>query len=206
MNLAWHFLAQRGKLRDGSPAADPTGTERYDGKLRICEAGLHASISALDAVGFAPGAIVRRVECVGDMLREPDKLVCTERRVLWTADAAETLHDFACWCAERALDREEAAGRTVDPRSRNAIAVKRAWLHGEATDAELTAAGAAAGAAACAAAGAAACAAACAAAWGAARAADSAAAWAAAWAAARDAERAVQSAELERRLLALEPA
>ncbi len=199
--IAWHFLTERGKLRDESPAADPKGIERFAGELRICKAGLHASISALDAVGFAPGAIVRRVECVGDMLREPDKLVCTERRVLWTADAAETLHDFACWCAERALDREEAAGRTVDPRSRNAIAVKRAWLHGEATDAELTAASAAARAAARAADSAAA------------RAADSAADRDAARAAARaadsaadrDAERAVQSAELERRLLALEP-
>lgn len=197
MTLAWHFLKERGKLRDGSPAADPTGTERYDGKLRICEAGLHASISALDAVGVAPGAIVRRVECVGDVVSEPDKLVCTERRVLWTADAAETLHEFGCWCAERALDSEAAAGRTVDPRSRAAIAVRRAWLRGEATDATLDAASAAARDVAWVAASVVA--------WVAARVADRDAAWDAAWDVAGDAERAVQSAELERRLLALEP-
>lgn len=173
MTLAWHFLKERGQLRGGSPAADPAGVERFEGELRLCKAGLHASISALDALVFAPGAIIRRVECLGDVVSEPDKLVCSERRVLWTADATETLHEFACWCAERALDRQEAAGCRVDPRSRNAIAVKRAWLRGEATDATLAAA--------------------------------SAAAREAARDAASAAERAVQSAELERRLLALEP-
>ncbi len=95
---------------------------------------------------------------------------------------ATTLHEFACRCAERAL----SCVGNPDPRSRAAIAVKRAWVRGEATDDELAAAGDAAGAAAWAAAWAAAGDAA----WDAAGAAAWAAAWdarAAAWAAARDA-------------------
>ena len=51
-----------------------------------------------------------------------------------------TLHEFACWCAEEALSHVENA----DERSWNVIKVKRAWLRGEASDAELSAARAAA--------------------------------------------------------------
>ena len=46
------------------------------------------------------------------------------------------LHEFACWCAEDALSHVENA----DERSWNAIKVKRAWLRGEASDAERSAA------------------------------------------------------------------
>ena len=46
---------------------------------------------------------------------------------------ARLLHEFACWCAEDALSHVENA----DERSWNAVKVKRAWLRGEASDAEL---------------------------------------------------------------------
>lgn len=88
---------------------------------------------------------------------------------------ARILHEFACWCAEDALSHVENA----DERSWNAIKVKRAWLRGEVSDAELAAAEAAAADAARSAAEAAA--------WSAARAAAEAAAWPATWSAAADA-------------------
>ena len=59
-------------------------------------------------------------------------------------DATDALHEFACWSAERALNRLD----NPDPRSLKAIEVKRKWLRSEATDAELAAAWAAASAAA----------------------------------------------------------
>lgn len=46
---------------------------------------------------------------------------------------ARLLHEFSCWCAEDALSHVENA----DERSWNAVKVKRAWLRGEASDAEL---------------------------------------------------------------------
>lgn len=99
---------------------------------------------------------------------------------------APVLHEFACRCAEWAL----ALVGGTDPRSVEAIATKRRWLRGEATDDELAAAQDAAWAATQDAAEVAAEAAARAAAW----AATQAAAWAAlaaaraaAWAAAQDA-------------------
>ena len=115
---------------------------------------------------------------------------------------ARILHEFACWCAEDALSHVENA----DERSWNAIKVKRAWLRGEASDAELavawsaawsaarsaaeaaarSAAWSAAEAAARSAAEDAARSAARSAAWSAARPAERPAAWSAAWSAARE--------------------
>lgn len=76
---------------------------------------------------------------------------------------ARTLHEFAIWCAETALNR----AKVTDERSWNALKVKRLWLDGKATDKELAAAMYTA--------------------WDAARAAARAAAWDAAMYAARDA-------------------
>lgn len=57
---------------------------------------------------------------------------------------APILDEFACRCAEIALSHVD----NPDPRSVAAITAKRAWLRGDITDAELSAAGAAARAAA----------------------------------------------------------
>ncbi len=51
---------------------------------------------------------------------------------------APMLHEFACRCAERALELLPAEQR--DPRSLAAIAAKRAWLRGEITNKRLAAA------------------------------------------------------------------
>ena len=104
-----------------------------DPPLKMCERGLHASGRPLDALAYAPGSIVCRVELSGEILHEPDKLCATDRRILWWADATNTLHEFACWCAERTLK----AAKVKDPRPWGAIKTKRLWLKGEATDKEL---------------------------------------------------------------------
>lgn len=51
--------------------------------------------------------------------------------------AAETLHEFACRCAESVLYSERAAGREPDLSCWAAIEAKRKWLRGEITDREL---------------------------------------------------------------------
>jgi hypothetical protein len=50
----------------------------------------------------------------------------------------DLLHRFACRVASDVLDAVEARGLPVDPRSREAIAIKLRWLDGDATDVELT--------------------------------------------------------------------
>ena len=126
----------------------------------------------MDALKYAPGPVICRVELGGRIVHEGhyrrpcDKCVASERTVIAMTDATSILHEFACWAAERALNRID----NPDPRSVEAIQAKRKWMRGEITDAELAAAWAAA--------------------WDAAGDAAWTAAWTAAWAAARDAARA----------------
>jgi hypothetical protein len=159
------------------------------GKIVPCEHGLHASVRAIDALEYSPGATICRVRLSGTIVEHGgDKLAASERTVLWMADATRTLHEFAVWVARQALLRERKRGREPDKRSWEALRVKALWIRGKATDAELDAARDAARAAAWDAASAARAAAwdaAGDAAWDAARA----AAWDAAGAAARDAAR-----------------
>jgi hypothetical protein len=221
--LWFHFLPDDGRLQFGRRRRVDVGTTlSIRGRPVLCRRGFHASARAIDALRYAPGALVCRVRLGGEIVVGDDKVSAQQRTVLWMADATRTLHEFACWAAEGALDAIASRGETVDPRSRRAIEVKRLWLDGQATDEELAAAWAAAWDAAWdaarfaaeAAARDAARAAAWAAAWDAARdaawAAARDAAWAAAWVAARDAawDAALDdmNAELERRLLALAPA
>jgi len=192
--LAWHFLPDDGMTRDFDGQRErvkvkPGTTLTWDGELKMCESGLHASTDITDALSYAPGAMLCRVECSGDIIEGDDKICCTKRKCLWMIDATRTLHEFACWCAEEAFARERESGREPDPRSVAAIQAKRDWLDGMITDDELTdardAAWAAAGNAAWAAA------------WSAAEAAARSAAWSAAWAAQR--EKLLEMVEAERR-------
>jgi len=196
--LAWHFLREDRKLRfPPHTEITPGSVVTAEGELKMCKNGCHASIRPIDALGYAQGPIVCRVELSGEIIEDTDKVCARHRKVLWMADATHTLHEFACWCAEQALIREREAGREPDPRSWAAIEAKRKWLCGEISDKELAAAWDAAWAAARAAARAAA--------WAAARAAAGATAWDAAWAAAGatawDAAWAEQNAKLEEMLL-----
>ena len=179
--LAWHFVDSNGKRRDGLKERVSVTYHVGGGYLVMCGRGLHASRRCLDALRYAPGAILRRVECWGSVIEADDKIVCRHRKVLWQRDVTRELHLFACRVAEDAL----TVARVTDKRSWKAIEAKRAWLDGKATDQELDAARAAAWAAAGAAARAAAWDAAWAAAWAAAGDAAWAAARAAAWYAAR---------------------
>jgi hypothetical protein len=190
--LAWHFLAANGRMAHTGTPVVAGETYRYEEKLVLCHDGLHASEKAIDALYYSPGPVVCRVECGGDIVQGDDKLVCSERRVLWMADATRELRLFGCWCARRAMALIPESKR--DPRSMRAIEASESYACGKATKEELDAARDAA--------------------WYAARdaARDAAmyaardAAWYAAWDAARDAEREIQNAELTRRLEALAPA
>ena len=204
--FGWHFLPADRRLRWGSCEVVEAGrTYRAKGPLVLCENGMHASRRAIDALSYAPGPVVSRVELLGERLDDGDKSCARERLVLWLADATTVLHEFACAMATDALCAAEARGERVDPRLWAAIETKRRWLRGDATDQELAAARAAARAAAGAAAWDAAGAAAGAAVWDAAGAAAWDAAWDAAWAAAWDAARAAQNVMLETMLGSLAP-
>jgi hypothetical protein len=95
---AWHFLADSGKLRDGRPAVDGEWL-LHTGPAVMCKSGLHASRKVTDALSYAPGSILCRVECRGVVEEQDDKLLCMERKIIWRIDATDVLHRFARMCA-----------------------------------------------------------------------------------------------------------
>ena len=113
-------------------------TLRVTGIPVLCEHGLHASRQVLDALRYALGPILACVRLSGTITEGDDKLAATARETVWLGDVSAILHRFACDVAERALLAERAAGREPDPRSWAAITVKKRWLNGEASDAELS--------------------------------------------------------------------
>ena len=139
--LAWHFLREDKRLGNGDGRLVEVGaTLECEGKPELCSNGMHGSARLIDAVHYARGPIVCRVEIEGDVLDGDDKLCGRRRTVLWMLDATRILHEFACRCAEDAL----ALVEQPDERSVVGIAAKRAWLNGEITDEELDSAWAAA--------------------------------------------------------------
>jgi len=90
---AWHFVGK--SLRDGSPVPKDGETLVFTGEPILCEQGYHASLSARDALRYAPGNILCRVECGGKIIEDTDKLVCTERTIIQRIDATEMLRYFA---------------------------------------------------------------------------------------------------------------
>ena len=189
---------RKGKLANGDKRKIVAGRWLvHKGPLVICDSGFHASIRPIDALQYAPGNWVQRVECaeIGDCTGHTDKLVCVRRKRLWVADAESTLRGFARRCA---LDVLPLAGDfTGADIVREYLETGREDIRAAARDA----AGDAAWAAAWDAAWAAAWAAAGASAWAAARDAAGDAAWAAAGAAAR----AKYDGWLSEMLLALDP-
>jgi hypothetical protein len=191
---AWHFVSDT--LRDGRPVPADGEVLVHEGPLILCASGLHASKNILDALQYAPGSIICRVEVGGEIIHGYDKLVCSERTILWRASGEQVLRKFARMCALDVLHLWDAPDIVVQYLTTGDQSIRAAAR--DASDAARDADWSAAGSAAWAAAGSAAEAAAWVAAWVAAEAAAWAAAREAAGAAAWAAARTKQSRRLER--------
>ena len=104
--LAWHFT-DGNKLRDGSPLPKQGEWLKLPGPPVMCSYGFHASVRLLDAADYAPGTTLHRVRIGGDIISGGDKIVGTERKIIWTLDAtiADTvLRAFARWAALQVID------------------------------------------------------------------------------------------------------
>ena len=175
----YHFTGD--KLRNGADIPVIGTWLKFSGAIVPCQSGLHMSEHPLDALKYAPGNLLHKVELGGTLVShcetEPtiDKWCGGERKILATINAEKLLHDFARWNALQVIHLWKAPAivkqylETGDKSIR--AAARDAALDAAARAAALDAAGDAARAAALAAT------------WDAARA----AAWAAAWDAALDA-------------------
>ena len=73
---------------------------KHSGEIVPCKSGLHASERLIDALQYAPGETLCRVRPGGKIVsHDNDKLVASERTILWRIDAADPLRVFARRCA-----------------------------------------------------------------------------------------------------------
>ena len=91
--LAWHFVGDT--LRDGKPIPQDGIWLHHEGTCVMCKSGLHASRRILDALVYAPGATICRVECADIVGEEKNKLVAKSRKILWRINGEEVLRAFA---------------------------------------------------------------------------------------------------------------
>jgi hypothetical protein len=97
---AWHFAQEDMRLGfdDGRKIRNGR-TLTYKGELKMCKSGLHASKRIIDALRYARGPMICRVELGGEILHDTDKSVASERTCLWYIDGTELLYRFARMCA-----------------------------------------------------------------------------------------------------------
>ena len=103
----WYFSEEARLLRYGDARPIALGvTHEVDAPIEFCERGLHASVRAIDALDFAPGPIVWRVELSGEIKLGDDKCVATHRKYIGGGvDASAVMRAFARrW---RALSKTE---------------------------------------------------------------------------------------------------
>ena len=142
--LAWHFLNADMRANSGQEGPWSVGeTRRIDGDIELCRRGYHASENIRDAMSYANGPIICRVLLNGTIRRDNDKMVASERTLLWALPlkvSERVLHEFACHVAEDALIAIRDSGGKVDDRSWRAIEAKRLWIDGCISDQDLSAA------------------------------------------------------------------
>ena len=97
----WYFSEESRLLRYGDARPIAIGvTHAVDAPIELCRRGLHASVRAIDALEYAPGPIVWRVELSGEINAGNDKCVATHRKYIGGGvDASAVMRAFARRCA-----------------------------------------------------------------------------------------------------------
>ena len=93
---AYYFATKERKLQYGDDRQIILGeTHSVKGKIKACSNGLHASENILDALSYAPGAILYLVKLSGEMNKDYDKVAAQHRTYLQELDVTEVLKKFA---------------------------------------------------------------------------------------------------------------
>lgn len=98
--IGYHFTSTT--LRDGRPIPPVGEWLIHAGEIVPCRSGLHASEHPFDALAFAPGNTLHKVELDGEIVPHGDpvdKHVGRRRRIIATIEAEPMLREFARWCA-----------------------------------------------------------------------------------------------------------
>ena len=96
----WYWSREDRRLDHGDGRHIEVGvTHAVSGTPRLCRWGLHASWRVIDALLYARGPVVWRVQLGGIVWEGEDKAVATERTYLWGVEATDVLWTFARRCA-----------------------------------------------------------------------------------------------------------
>jgi hypothetical protein len=97
----WHFLPADKCLRYGDGRKVEVGSTLTvpETTVALCSGGLHASEDILDALKYAPGAVLCKVILGGKVIEGRDKVVASERTVVAMLDATEVLIQYTKWNA-----------------------------------------------------------------------------------------------------------
>jgi len=98
---AWYFAHESNKLQYGDGRGIKIGeTHTVDCVPQCCKQGLHGSLKLIDALGYAKGPIVYRVDIKGKIDKEQDKICGQSRTYLYGGiNIEKELHEFSRWCA-----------------------------------------------------------------------------------------------------------
>ena len=90
-------------------------THKIKGEIIPCKTGLHASERIIDALIYAPGAIIWKVELSGIIIKKGDKLCASSRKYMAGGiDCSDALRKFARLCALEVVDKWDAPQVVID--------------------------------------------------------------------------------------------
>ena len=100
MRTYYHFCREDRRLGFGDGREIRVGeTLAVDCEPILCHRGLHASRRLIDALKYAPGPVVAKVQLGGIVVHGTDKSVATKRTTIAIADCTDILRAFARKCA-----------------------------------------------------------------------------------------------------------
>ena len=134
------FTDQR-ELIAGQVYENPLNADGRAGPLVLCERGFHASLKARDALRYARLGMthVARVDVSGVGPQDDTKFCGDSMKVLWVADATQTLRLFMVWCRWKQM-LHRLRGREPSLASLWALDAAERFILGEADEDEISAA------------------------------------------------------------------
>lgn len=131
--IAWHFARNDFKMnyKDGR-LLEVGKTYRTiwpcngHEKPTLCEAGMHGSLRAIDALGYAPGNVCCLTEIYGNVQIGDDKIVGESRKILRMANVETTLRHFTRLCALDVLRLWDAPQVVIDYLNRGGKSIRAA--------------------------------------------------------------------------------
>ena len=133
--IGYKFIQKDMKSKNGN-ITWKVGEWRKEEEIKICKKGLHASDKPLDSLNYVYGDRWFIVEARGKIIKEGDKFVASEMRLIKEIPVDKVVKRFAIFCAKQCLKYYEKEYPN-DKRPFEAIKAAEDYLDGKITLDEL---------------------------------------------------------------------